>query len=673
MEWDPMAYAVLAERLGKDEGGYHFEHTHLDAYIDEMLPTAGQISTTLTGELREPALTPVNIDQQWLIPGVTSSRVNLKLANAACQDTLCQWAEPLSALATAALGKEYPQGFLDVAWRWLLQNHPHDSICGCSIDVVHQDMMYRFHQTQQIADRLALAAMRSVAAGVRGDVGEHELRVCVFNPLPVEVVEVVDLDLELPQDWPVFNQMSNQQDKIAFRIYGSDGDELAYQRLAQHTRQNRMRTFPWAFPEGYTVNVTRVSLPLRLPALGYTTLSVRPGKAGEPTRHPMKPDLAVSERALENQFLRVEVESDGTLTVTDRRGGQVYRRLLTFEDVADIGDGWNHGQAVSDAAFISAGCHTSVSLARQGRFAATLRVRTRMEVPEEFDFGAMRRSDDLRELVVDNYVTLRAFAERVEVETVVHNTVRDHRLRVLFPSGAAEAQTYLADTPFDVVERKIALRADNPIYREPEIDAKPQQSFSAVFDGQRGLAVISSGLLEAAVIDRSERPLALTLFRATRQTVGTNGEPDGQMPGELRFRYWVTPLRGEPERGQVLRLGQMLAGGFRAAQIVAKDQVFHRPEREMPAEASFLRLEGGAVLTSLRRTQAGLEARVFNPETHPLEVGFDLSGWPAGLDLPRLAQVVDLESKPVGEAQELAAGKATFTLGAKKILTVCFQ
>jgi alpha-mannosidase/mannosylglycerate hydrolase len=255
----------------------------------------------------------------------------------------------------------------------------------------------------------------------------------------------------------------------------------------------------------------------------------------------------------------------------------------------------------------------------------------------------------------------------------VHNNARDHRLRVLFPSGAESAQTYLADTPFDVVERKIALRADNPGYREPEIDAKPQQSFSAVFDAQRGLAVASCGLLEAAVIDRKERPLALTLFRATRQTVGTNGEPGGQMQGELRFRYWVQPLPGTPDRAAVLRMGQMLAGGFRAALLVRKDQAFHRPARGLPAEASFLKVGGAAVLTSLRQTQKGLEARVFNPDTMTVDVVFDLSGWPVGINKPGKAQPVDLESKAVGPATALLDGKVYFKLDAKKILTVCFS
>ena len=36
---------------------------------------------------------------------------------------------------------------IDLAWKHLLENHPHDSICGCSIDQVHQDMIYRFDQS----------------------------------------------------------------------------------------------------------------------------------------------------------------------------------------------------------------------------------------------------------------------------------------------------------------------------------------------------------------------------------------------------------------------------------------------------------------------------------------------------------------------------------------------
>ena len=170
-------------------------------------------------------------------------------------------------------------------------------------------------------------------------------------------------------------------------------------------------------------------------------------------------------------------------------------------------------------------------------------------------------------LLIDSLVTLRAGARPARGRDDSCTTLRcDHRLRVLFPSGAA-ADTYLADTPFDVVERPIALGPDNHVFRELEVETKPQMSWTAVYGGGRGLAVVSTGLLESAVRDQPERTLALTLFRSTRTTVFTNGEPNGQLLGDWTFRYWLVPLAGEPDLGEAEPAGT--AGRGRSAQRAA--------------------------------------------------------------------------------------------------------
>ena len=294
-----------------------------------------------------------------------------------------------------------------------------------------------------------------------------------------------------------------------------------------------------------------------------------------------------------------------------------------------------------------------------------------MEVPAEFDFCTMTRSSSLREMVIDSLVTLRAGADWVEVETVVHNNVKDHRLRVLFPSGA-KAETCLMDTPFDVVERQIALREDNDRYRELEVEFNPQQTFTAVFDEQRGLAVVSSGLLECAVQDLPERPVALTLFRATRKTVNTDGEPGGQVQGELRFRYWIVPLAGAPDRARLFDLGQQLAGGLRSAQLTRVDVARFRQERALPAESGFLALEGPAVVTSLRKEGQCAEVRLFNPD------GRSGGSWhwssPKREDLrcPLEGTPVNFESDPIGQPYPVEDGRVVIPLGPKQIRTIRF-
>jgi alpha-mannosidase/mannosylglycerate hydrolase len=670
LEWDPNAYAVLSRHLNQPGEKYEILHSSLESYLDGLTAVRDQIPLVVEGELREPGLYPDAVDAQWLIPGVTSSRVRIKQANAACQSLLCQWAEPVSVFAGAALELPYPQGYLDVAWKWLIQNHPHDSICGCSIDAVHEDMLYRFNQCEQIANRLTVEATRRIAASVQGQVAEDELRVVVFNPLLRPFDGIADLDLDLPLNWPKQSGgMGMFEPKPGFRIYDAEGRELAPQRTGQAMNRARVRTFDWVFPQGYQVNVVRVSLPLQIPASGYTTLILRP--ASDPVHLWDSTGLATSERSMENEFLAVEIGPDGALAVTDKRSMQVYRRLLTFEDRADIGDGWNFGPAMNDQIMVSTGGRSSLALVINGPYRTTFRLRTVMDLPAEFDFNHQTRAEQLAGLVIDSLITLRAGADWVEVETTVHNNVKDHRLRVTFPSGA-RAETCLMDTPFDVVERTIALRADNDRYREVEVEFKPQQSFTAVFDDQRGLAIISSGLLECAVQDLPERPVALTLFRATRRTVMTDGEPGGQMLGDLHFNYWIVPLKGAPDRARLFDLGHLLAGGLRTAQLTRGDVARFRQEQVLPVQAGCLSLEGPAVVTSLRKAGQGTEVRLFNPNTFPVEATLDFSALPG--ESPRPAEIypVDFESNPIGQPYPVEDGRVTIPLEPKQICTLRF-
>jgi hypothetical protein len=679
-DWDEAVYDVLRERMAVPEGeGDPVVHTSLDAYMDEAFGQIDRVTEHLEGELREPTRDLIGGDSLWLLPGVLSSRTWIKQENAECQSLLCQWAEPLSAFATGATGADYPQGFLDVAWRWLIQNHPHDSICGCSIDAVHENMRYRFAQSREIANRLTVEAARTLAASIDSPLDDESLRVSVFNPLPRPVSEPVELTLHIPAEWPTFNEYFGYEPKPAFRIYAPGGEEIPYQRLSQATNQPHLRIYPHFFPAGYSTTDVRVSLPLTVPALGYTTLTVRADARHKLTRYPQVPGLATSDHSMANEHLAVNIEMNGTLTVYDRRAGETYSHLLTWEDAADIGDGWNYGPAVNDEVYASYAARADVALVHDGPQQATFRVLTAMRVPARFDFSTMTRTAERAELVIDSLITLRRGADRVEVATIVHNTAEDHRLRVLLPSGVETAQTYLADSPFDVVERPIALDPKNHLRRELEEETKPQQSWTAVYAGQRGLAVVSTGLLETAVRDLPERPLALTLFRATRRTVGTAGEPGGQQRGPLAFRFWIVPLAGEPDCCRLCDLGQQLAGGLWDTQLSAQDAVpaygaaaGQQPVR-LPAATSFLSLDAPAVLTSVRRVPGheGLEIRLFNPTAGAVQTTLDLSG-AVGHGYTS-AHLVDFESRHLSEAMQLADGRLALDLAAKQILTVAVQ
>jgi len=105
-EWDQRAYGFLIEEMRAGDDAYEIVHSSLDDYMNEMLAQADRIGKVIQGELREPGENrPSEMGNQWLIPGVLSSRVRIKQANAECQTLLCRWAEPMSAPSTASTRK----------------------------------------------------------------------------------------------------------------------------------------------------------------------------------------------------------------------------------------------------------------------------------------------------------------------------------------------------------------------------------------------------------------------------------------------------------------------------------------------------------------------------------------------------------------------------------------
>ena len=117
-----------------------------------------------------------------ILRGVNSTRAWIKQENAACERLLLERCEPLDALVG---GEDRDE--IRALWRTLLQNHPHDSICGCSIDEVHDiDMAPRFARVR--ADGTALAEQlerRLVGDGARA---------LVWNDLPWARDAVLELD-----------------------------------------------------------------------------------------------------------------------------------------------------------------------------------------------------------------------------------------------------------------------------------------------------------------------------------------------------------------------------------------------------------------------------------------------------------------------------------------------
>lgn len=428
-----------------------------------------------------------------MLPGVYSSRMYLKTANQHSEDLLEKYAEPLSAIAWLAEGGAYPQDQLWYAWRELLKNHPHDDICGCSVDQVHRDMEARTRVVELVGQAIATDGIRRMGRCIDTS-WQAGVPVVVFNPLSVahDAVQRVSIDLAKGvEPW----------ESIA--LCDESGNALPYELVERED-------VAWAEPlKSFNVRRFHVDVRLEVPPLGYRTLYVREGKPAKVTA-----GAKVSARGFENAWYKVTIGDDGALRLRDKASGLEFSDLLVYEDMEDCGDEYNWSYlAENSQRLTTSGSKAKVELTYGGRLSATWRITHSMKVPAGLTENRQARSKQTVALEIVAEVTCRVDSPRIDVVTRVDNRACDHRLRVLFPTSI-ESDYVDVDGHFGVVRRS----ALPPPMREnlPPYPTQHQGRFADLSDTRGGFAILNDGLPEFEVVcEGRTRTLAQTLFRAT--------------------------------------------------------------------------------------------------------------------------------------------------------------
>jgi mannosylglycerate hydrolase len=563
-------------------------------------------------------------------------------------------AEPWALCAEGAERTEIARYF-ELAWRYLIQNHPHDSICGCSIDQVHQDMLYRFDQSLQISTRVAAEATAAIHAALQPPAeGEH--LITVFNPSPFERHGVL-LDVEFPDSAPA-----------AFALSRRDGTPVPYQHVSTGKRMKIMRPYR-SIPSGSLRVVQQVYADCTVPALGYATLAYRSVPVHE--RPAAEGSLSPEPNVLENDLIRLTFQPDGTVTLVDLETGEVYPRLHVFEDRGDRGDGWNYVPPGNDRV-VTGLSGVSVAVTVDGPSMATAVVTGTLTVPARLTPDKGSRSEEVVLLHISSAFTLRRGSRRVDVSTEIDNSARDHVIKILFPARVTSRESF-ADSMFDIVRREIRLPS-NAGYGERWQENRPLWSFVGISDPRRGLAVFAKGLHEGGVRDDTARSVFLTLLRCFERTVLTLGEEGGQLLGRQRLEYAFMPVR-EGEKAPVAGAVAPVAGALLRENDLYQNPVLYSSSLDVlkrDADASlrdthsFLEIsDPRVVLSSLRRNPSGERVlRVFNPTPDPVTVDITF-----GFPVSQVWQT-DLEEARRGSEIALSGNQIVLTIAPKKVLSL---
>ncbi|MGN7355851.1 alpha-mannosidase [Paenibacillus sp. SAF-054] len=568
---------------------HQFVHSNFTDYIRDVSEAAPGHLSVVRGELRSQ-----HTDGWSTLVNTASSRIYLKQLNNRGQTLLEKVAEPLAVFAHLTGGAPYPHHLLEYAWKTLMQNHPHDSICGCSVDEVHEEMVTRFAKSRQVAEAIAADSLEALAGQTDTCIFEDYLHLherdaafpfVVYNTTGWQRTGAVTAEIELERiyfgsgmSFPEMKRKLRSLPLAPLRLVDPEGRDIPMRFEDQGI------AFGYDLPEDrfrqpyFTRRIKLYFEAERVPALGYKAFALILGGT-EDTASKLKgttsssdesipsdqtgfrpTSLVTGNQRMENEYLAVSIEANGSLTLVDKGTGREYSDLCIYEDTGDIGNEYMYRQPAGDKAITTRSSSAVITLAEDEPFRASFDIHHTIRIPASADESlgqeqkelvwftgrSAGRSEAETDLHIHTRVTLERSGRSVQVESTFINEADDHRLRMLFGTGM-NASKHKAESIFEAAERSHVPAAE---WANPS-NCHHQQAFVSIHDEKHGLTIANQGLPEYEILTEGTAVIAVTLLRA----VGEMGDwghfptPGAQCRGSHTVRLAIFPF-GTADQGQ---------------------------------------------------------------------------------------------------------------------------
>ncbi|HFD1826287.1 TPA: alpha-mannosidase [Enterococcus faecium] len=606
----------LANELFPD---YEFIHSNFTDYLEAVQKDVPEDLGSVEGEL-----TSQETDGWYTLANTASARVYLKQCNTKVQRQLENITEPLATMAYEVSGN-YPHDQLDYAWKTLMQNHPHDSICGCSVDSVHREMIPRFEKADEVGKYLAQDSLEQLTAAIdTTGFPKDSFPFVIVNTAGMDKTGEAEITIELERKRfaeGIPEQLYQELENLPKRKYHVETKSGATipAILSEETVQFGYDLPKDRFRVPYMARMIKVTLPLEnMPAFSWETFALVEGEAKAEEKETM---IHQSGRIIENGPLHLTIEKNGTITMEDRKNKRKLNNLHIFEDIGDIGNEYIFKQPFCDQPILSSNKENSeVKVLVDTPEIAKISILQEMEIPVsaderlekeqqmvvEFRYRKAERSKEKRILQIKTIMTIRKDSKKIDFETTLDNQMKDHRLRVLF-STKLHVEHHEADSIFEVVKRPnhVSKSWENPT------NPQHQQAFVNIHDEEYGVTVGNFGLNEYEVTEDGQ--IAVTLLRS----VGELGDwgyfptPEAQCLGEHRFNYSIE-LHGPEEKFSTYLHAY-------AAQIPFSTQQIKHHEGTLISKQQYLTIKSETfAITALKRSKFSdkVVVRGFNMSSH---------------------------------------------------------
>ena len=570
---------------------------------------------------------------------IFSSRSDLKVMNTQIQNYVTNVMEPLLTLSYN-LGNDYPHEAVGEIWKLLFENAAHDSIGSCISDTANEDVYVRYKQARDIAVNLVELHSRLIATSVKNDA---EMTFTLINTLPQKRNDTVVVKTYIPGgNFAILDEKGNKVDYTVI-----ESRDLTDYVLSQTIKLDPSRKF---YVPSQVLEATIAIKTSDVPAFGYVQYTL--DTKGNSAKNLEK------KNTLENEFYAINVEEDGSLTITDKENNVTYKNQGVLVENGDDGDSFNYSPPRKDLEVFSNKSECSVEVSGSDIYDQAV-IKFNMVVPKDLEERAEGKVSV--NLPITMTVALRKDSKVIDFNVHVDNKGLSHRLCVLFDSQIVSSFNY-ADEQFGSIKRpnyyekemKLYMASaenktekktgvqelanwanDQSTWQEPPISIEPTQSYVSLTDGKQGIAVIPQGVREYEVLE--DHMIRLTLFR-TYGFMGkenliyrpgrASGEriietPAAQLLKEMDFAFGFTTYASDINEANVDTLAKAYNTNIEVytyAEFLNGRLIFSQREIEGTKEArySLFETENKLVVSAMKKAEDndGYIIRLFNGKNH---------------------------------------------------------
>ncbi|WP_336990650.1 glycoside hydrolase family 38 C-terminal domain-containing protein [Bacillus infantis] len=499
--------------LEEQNPGIKFKQSLMSEFIESY--KGEEPEGEIHGEQRDPS-------KIFILPGVLSTRTYLKNQNQMCEDQAIGVMEALNVWTNASSRSEH---FMEYVWKLILQNQPHDSICGCSVDEVHDEMETRSKKVLGAIRQFSRDTLNGLYPFEFLDSKKENPYLYLINSTPIADIYPVRAAVRVPA----------QLDRGSIELYQDDA-AIAFDIISREQREEFLHDI-LAEPHYGEYVVYEVAYEMPFDGAEIKRVKIELVEKESFTAQEVQAD------SIENDYYKVEWDQHG-LIITDLETGTVHHDQHQFLSSLDAGDTYNYSPPVNDVE--SRAVLARVREITKGDTFQSAVLEYEMTLPASLNDSRTGAGADTVVNMMTTIVTLNKGRRTIDFKTTVENRARDQKLRVGFAAGRADYS--YGDTAFDLIKRETIREKNFDMPKNKEAVMNQYPSYSSAMANEHQL--VHRGLQEFEVDDfEGNDMIFLTMIRSvgwlSRRDLRTRGNgagpgfetPGAQCIGTYEFEY----------------------------------------------------------------------------------------------------------------------------------------